>query len=185
MSCMEGSVPAATGLGPTPTRNPIATTVRRRPPSDPAGFMLSGRCLGRNVSKRPFKLFGWLAAADHVSIVDDGMGNTAYALREPASLLQANLLRVLAAGENFSGDVRVEAGDARGAHEDFTVGQALLRGEVGIEERVLQRQLTAFKPRPVQQPVCIECVPDPRVVAAVHDEAEGRGTLFHAGAILA
>jgi hypothetical protein len=70
-------------------------------------------------------------AADHVSVVDDDMGNTTRTLRQPALLPQTNLIPVLPAGQDFAGDFRIKTGDCRGAHEDIAVGDALLPGEGG------------------------------------------------------
>jgi hypothetical protein len=118
-----------------------------------------------------------LRAGDEIAAVDDDRGHTVDAARAPEMLGLTNIVGVAIRRQNVACGGAIEAGLFRCRDKHLMIRRAPAVGEVGLEQRVLQRLLLAFQSRPVEQAVRIERVIHPALVGHRHGETERGGAL--------
>jgi hypothetical protein len=113
-----------------------------------------------------------LAALNQVFVVDDDRRNGLDTLLPVELLALTNLVCVGACFQNLAGARGIKAGLRRDIDQHLAIARVAALGEVGCEKSLLQRILSPFKLRPMQQPMRIERVVDARAFFRVEREPE-------------
>src|SRR6185312_2378634 len=91
---------------------------------------------------------GGLAALDQIPLVDDDRWHRIDAARAIELLARAHFGRVFIRTQDLARAVRVESDMARKVEQHIGVARIAAVGEVGGEQRVLERTLLAFRAGP-------------------------------------
>ena len=141
-----------------------------------------------NLPQRLLEYLNRLTTLNQVLVIDDHGGDGMNTLILKERLLLPHHRRELVAVENPCCPCGIEPHTGGRANQHLMIGGVLAISELRLEQRLLERQLTSFEGRPVQQAMGIKGVVDATARLQAEGEAQRRtgrtNPLAHQGCLL-